>query len=219
MATGKDHAEALRELVVYTEQTNRTVIEEIDAETDDNRNVNGYRIAHGNHIVEVHGVEDEDFFKVRYRFDILNMIANYLAQAEYEGTPEEGTDIEVTDEHGELAAEKLEQINKNKSDSELKQLQFTLTKELTSPNCAYQVHSALGGPRIIDVEKKMFVYEDKFTASDFDNAVQTVVSLGNFGKNILSRAYNVQALGLETDSTAESNRETKEASQSARMFQ
>jgi hypothetical protein len=211
--TGEDFAEALRQLVEYIEATNHTLVDELENVQLDEYDASGYQIKHGDHDLDLVGAPELHYFSIYYSYDLASDVAVSIARGE---APSESDQIEITEEIARQAIERLAEINSEKSDQVLGKLSSKIYQATSHPNLALKIDSGqTGGPRIIQVSKKIFVYSDDFGLQEFQDACQAVTTQGLVGKGLLTQAYNIPQMAKEMDSSES----TESDDAPSRMFQ
>lgn len=216
MPTGQEYAQALRNVTEWVESTDREIIGEIDAESEDGESISGYVVSHGSFDVVVLGNEEEEFFKVQYAYLLAkDLITRRVMQ---EGRAEIGEEYQPSDEEIDQAEEEIRSAAQDKTQEEMNKLRHHITQILSVPECGFQILPP-NSPLItgFQVTRKMFVYEEDFSSSDFNRSVQTVVSVGLPGKNLLKRAFGM--VGAPQDTLQGSSAQTEGQSDDIRGFQ
>lgn len=216
MPTGQEFSQGLRDIIDYCEKTNREVVDEIDGETGDGGSVSGYLIRHGNHDVITVGSPEWDFFRVEYQYSILSDIIQRQASNDNGELPE---GFEPSQGHVEAAQNRVESIfEEEKSEEEIAQLRYNLIQMLSSPESGYKLLPP-NGPYIhgFEIQRRMFVYEEKFSPSDFNRAIQTVVSQGIPVKKFFQLSFNL--FGPQMESSEGSTAQSESSTEDIRGFQ
>lgn len=186
-----DKSAQLRQIAEWIEESGRKITGEIDDQTDDGRQVDGFRVDHGNKPILVYSIEGTNYFKVQIEFSVIKSVAIKVAVQELDIDPSSGGDVQVnlTKEHEERAKSLIATKNKEQKEWSEK-LRVKLIQQLSHPSAGFRLLTELNGPHGFELQTKLF--PEDATISDFDKACQTVVSLAVVPREILARAYNAE---------------------------
>jgi hypothetical protein len=190
--------DALDEAKDKAEQLGDEVGEEIEGETGTGDVAKGFRSNHGTHTYIVAGATAWEHIVVRYPFNLDNAIAIRKATG---GTPGNQQTTEITEQDIKSAQVDLDEKLSNQNDADLREFRLNLLQILCREGCALDLNTTK--PHYVhgfDLDKKIFIYEDGMTISEYENAVQTIVNLGLAGKEYLLENYGLRE-GGDTQST------------------
>ena len=187
---------ALTEIVGYLENTGREIVGEIDDENDEGAPISGFQCRQGTFDFVIYGSPELPRFRLVARHDLILEIAQIQVAAEMSENSDEVP--EFTDERRKAAMEELERINGEADEEFVDKLHFRLMDRLSVPHATFGLeHTESGGLRAFTVEKNVFVYEDGFSISDFDEDVQSVVGTAFPAQLMLDRAYGIRSIADE----------------------
>jgi len=214
MPTGQEYAQALRDLVEYTENISNEVVEDFDIEGDDGNNYNGYWCDHGGNSYRIIGTQEDEFFRVQYFYDLIGEFAERQA-IEEAGDPDDVSDQDIDREAA--IAILSDQAQENPED--YANLNSNLRQLIRNPSpTGYTIDAnEYGVVRNFRVEHMIFIYEDGFTISDYHEAVQRVVSTGLPGRRFLRDSFGILD-PLNVDDGSSDTSEDVEESEPPRYF-
>lgn len=190
MPSGRQYSEVLRQLPDYIEASGDEIVDQIDAETSEGQNIDGFKCRHGEHFIDVFGVSDpaQEYFRVRYPYEAIRAFAQRRALENHEGSIEGDLEIEI-----DLAAAGVELDGLAQSNPESYiNLRAQLRDTLASPHTSYAIDTTENGAiTYFHVQRNIFPYEDKFSTSNLSHAAQMVVSTGLQGRILMEDAYNI----------------------------
>lgn len=197
MPTEPDIDDALATLATDIDKTKRDILDEIDDTTETGDDVSGYVFSHGDDQLVVYGVHGDHFFTLQNEFDITPRVAGKLKVEDQGGVPDDVEEfgVEIEDEDIDRARQYIAQVNAQRDPEMLSKAQRKLTQMLSHPQCAYVLLNELNGPHGFALQKKIFVHEDSYSTSRFDEACQTLVSLAQVPQNFLGTVYNTDIDG------------------------
>jgi hypothetical protein len=210
MPADEDFENALRRIEEYIQRTGDTVQANIDTTTEGEIRVQGYLCSHGSHTFQVLGTRDWEHFVVRYPLRVDQLLA--IRQKSQQPTGEE---LRITQEEIQAGRERLDEALSQKDRGELRELRLNLIQLLAEGSCIVnldttaqlQIHG-------FDLDKQIYVYEDRFELSDFHEAVQRVINLGWIGRDLLLEGY-----GFTESISAESGASPSPGDTGSRGFQ
>jgi len=194
---------ALAELVGYIENTGREIVGEIEDETEDGDPVSGFQCQQGSFSFIVYGSPDTPLFRAVSNHDMVMEIAQVQAAAEM--SDESGEMPELTEERISAAADHLKELNESADEDWIDKLHFRLIDKLSCPHCAFSIdYLESGALQGFSVKKDIFVYEDSFSISDFDEAIQAIVGTAIPAQVLLDQSFGFRSLADEgTESTTD----------------
>jgi len=194
---------ALAELVGYIENTGREIVGEIEDETADGDPVSGFQCQQGSFRFIIHRSPDTPRFRAVSKYDMVMEIAQAQAAAEISDESDELP--ELTEERTNAAVDHLKELNERAGEKQIDELHFRLIDKLSCPHCTFSIdHLESGALQGFSVGKDIFVYEDSFSISDFDEAIQAIVGTAFPAQVLLDQAFGFRSLAdEETESTTD----------------
>lgn len=187
MPTNQEFNEALQRVVRFIEDSGDETAGQVDGQTDAGHPLSGYMCQHGNHAVQVVGCPVWDYFLARNTFDLSQLLA---AQRATGGNPPDSGEVELTEEQVQDARDELsERLERD----EHEELRVELVKATSRPNLAANL-MAFDHPGVYgyNIDSKLYLYDDGFELGDFGKEIQSVVSVGWLGKEILLDGYDIR---------------------------
>ena len=209
----------LKALAELIPETDRSILDDIDNTTDEGQQIRGYVVSHGEHNLAVYSVAESAFFTLQYQVNTIPGIVRKHVVRRYqeENGPIKGNvDIQITDEDQEAAQQWLQERIGDLGEQQVNELNRKCTQLLSDPSCAYQLQSHFGAPTGFTLRRKLFVYEDDFSASDFDQACQALVSVAQVPRQLLWQIYDVPE---QNENTTQETEETQDPTDQPRGFQ
>lgn len=141
------------------------------------------------------GYDDRELFSLRYRFDLMAQISDFVQTEE----GKEVLDLDEFDAVNEMDAAKT--IINRVSTSDMERLKFQIENQITNPITASQISETEdGGIRSFLVYRHFFPYEENFTLSDFYNTSMAVTNVGEKGGKYLSNSFAIEITSEEKES-------------------
>jgi len=200
-----DLQEGLATVAECINRTDREIIDEIDDTIPNGGDVSGFVFSHGDKQLAAFSNPESHFFRLQYSYDVTERVA-IMQRIEDESTrlPDDPSeefeiDIEVTEADQQSAQQRVAQINSTRDAEKKQEVKSKLVQMLSDPGCGYHIFEELNGPHGFKLITKLFVYESGFRTSEFDDACQTLVSVGAFPREFLETIYNIE-LDLEGSS-------------------
>lgn len=212
MTGDQSFEQVLRTIAGEIETIGDEIQEQVSGQTDQGAPIEGYACLRGSHQYTVVGSPVWEFFQVTYEYDAIQdeAIASAAKEAITDGETGE-IEIELTDTHLQEARQRL--ITRME-ESENTELRLELIKWLSQPDCALELQTDdQDRPIGFQLTRKLFVYDDGLTPAALNRSVQTVVSLGLTGTQLMSERLGIEGIERAAPRTVETDDST------TRMFQ
>lgn len=152
----------------------------------DNPEIHGFDCRHGTEPYLITALEDDAYFSIRFPRSIIFTVADQLSD---ETLRQFSKNSDLKEGEREQAA--LDWIHQ--ADEELLgEIHFHLRERLSEPEVAFTSNSSdKMAPLSFEVSRKIFPYSDSLDVTEFNNSVQSVVSVGVMGMNYISTVFNL----------------------------
>ncbi|MFB6299530.1 MAG: hypothetical protein ABEH65_04645 [Halobacteriales archaeon] len=212
MTTDQTFDQALKAIAGDIETIGDRIQEQVSGQTDQGAPIEGYACQRGTHQYTIVGSPVWEFFRIGYEYDAIQDEAVAVAAREAIEAGETGeVDIEITETMLQDARQRL--VDRSDADTGT-DLRLELIKWLSQPDCALDLRTDdQNRPLGFELTRKLFVYDGGVTPTALNRAVQTVVSLGLTGSQIMSERLGIEEIESTTPEMVD-NKET-----GTRMFQ
>lgn len=195
MPTGQEFGEVLRDLAEYIEASGREIVSQNDGETDGGEPVSIFDCKQGDHHFQVFGVQDgtSEYFTVRYPYQASKVYASRYAIEQKGIEPGPDTKVQISQDEVEGYLDQLASNNKR----EYKMLGGRLRETINTPHNRFRIDKTSNGAiTFFQIDRRIFPYQEAFNISDFNEAVQIVISVGLEGRLLIEDAYQIRE-GIE----------------------
>lgn len=181
-----------------------------DLAVDLNEDVDSMRLicSRGGSTYMIFGSSDSRVMEVAYLFDIRHELASVLGEEQVSSLLnvdrskiDMGEDDEITEDAQDAADQFLSSI----PSEDIRQLTFYLEDRISSPGIGYSIRQEDDGGYLTGfrVHGRLFPYVERFDLMEFDDRIQSVVSVGHKGSRYLSNAFIVDIADAESSAEVE----------------
>jgi len=205
----------------YIKKTDGEVLHK-DRISDDKgeQNVDILACLHGESRYDILGHQSSSYFSIEYRYSLIERIGTQLSDEEITNMvgeePQDEFEIELGENTDASEAELIVEDSENVEDlpprfrAAIKLIEspdretnqrfiYDLFQELSHPSVSTEIVTSQNGYfQGFVIRKKIFPQDSGFNLTEFNNSVQSVVSLGTFGQNAVTTAIG-SSLNFELD--------------------
>lgn len=204
MASSQEFNDGLRIMAEFVDTIGDEIVQDLSGQTDQGASIDGYQCRHGSHQYQIIGTQIWEYFTIRYPYNAAQHHAALSAAADAKlPSPEGAQEIQVDVDDAAINRSISEIRDEIKSD-ELDETRLDLMELLSEPGFAPNLEMDQELITGFTIDKKVFPYGDGFDISDFENAVQGIVSIGWLGKEYLMQVYGIKDLGEDLGLPGES---------------
>ncbi|MFB6210231.1 MAG: hypothetical protein ABEI76_01705 [Halobacteriales archaeon] len=193
MTTEQTFDQRLRAIAGDIDTIGDQIQEQVSGQTDQGAPIEGYACQRGSHQYTVVGSPVWDFFRVSYEYDAIQDEAVAAAVSQAVKADESGeVEIELTEAMLHDARDRLVSRIDDETSTDLR---LELIKWLAQPDCALDLQTDdRNRPLGFQLSRKLFVVEETISPTDLNRAVQTVVSLGLKGTQLMSERLGIEGI-------------------------
>lgn len=165
-----------------------------ETEKNDNGTKIEWIVERGDYIYTVQHVEDADYFEVTFGYDIRNTVAQIISEEDAERVLRGADGRNIPDDKMKKMLKAAEVLLENASQNVQNQFANDLIQLMSHPGLGFEFQGTEGGAlAVLQLKEFIYPYSDEFQFSEFNEAVQTVVTVGHAAITYVQVALDVQA--------------------------